>query len=97
RDTLMANAGTPGFDILIGDATAFDSPTSTHLRVLNAFFSAWRSTTAANYSSQVTLLRDTGISVGGTTYRLNCSTVHDDGSLDGDDGRDPHPGLPGLQ
>jgi Ca2+-binding RTX toxin-like protein len=82
RDTLIANAGTPGFDILIGDATDFDSPTDANLAALNAFFSTWRNTTAANYSSQVNLLRNTGVTVGGTTYRLNRSTVHDDSSVD---------------
>jgi Metallo-peptidase family M12/RTX calcium-binding nonapeptide repeat (4 copies) len=78
-DQLIANAGTPGFDVLIGGATDFDSATATNLSVLNAFLGVWRNTTAANYASQVALLRDTGVVVNGTTYRLNSSSVHDDG------------------
>jgi hypothetical protein len=77
-DTLIANAGTPGFDILIAGQTDFDNPTPTNLSVLNAFAGVWRDTTAANYGSQVGLLRDTGVTVGGTVYRLNGSSVHDD-------------------
>jgi hypothetical protein len=75
-DHLVASDGTPGFDILIGGSTDFDNPTSTNLSVLNAFFQAWQNTTAANYSNQVALLRDAGVSVGGTTYRLNNASVH---------------------
>jgi hypothetical protein len=82
-DKLIGNAGRrPGFDILIGDATDFDKPTDTNLSVLNAFFSTWQNTNTANYTRQVILLRNTGVTVGATTYRLNRSTVHDDGSAD---------------
>jgi hypothetical protein len=82
-DTLIASAGTPGFDILIAGLTDFDNPTPADLSVLNALAGVWQNTTAANYRSQVALLRDTGVTVGGTTNRLNGSSVHDDaGAVD---------------
>jgi hypothetical protein len=73
---LVASSGTPGFDILIAGTTDFDSPTATDLSILEAFFSVWRNTTAGNYAGQVGQLRDSGVVVGGSTYRLNSSTVH---------------------
>jgi hypothetical protein len=72
----VASSGTPGCDILIAGTTDFDSPTATNLSVLNAMFSVWQNTTAGNYASQVGLLRDSGVVVGGTTYRLDSSSVH---------------------
>jgi hypothetical protein len=75
-DHLVASGGTPGFDILIAGTTDFDSPTAANLSVLTAMFSVWQNTTAANYASQVALLRDGGVVVDGSTYRLNSSTVH---------------------
>ena len=71
-DQLVANAGTPGFDILIGGTTDYDSNPD----VLNAFAGAWRNTTGANYAAQVALLRDTGVAANGTLYRLNSAAVH---------------------
>ena len=53
----------------------------------NALAAVWRNTTASNYASQVLLLRDTGVTVNGTTYRLNSTTMHDDG---GAECSDPH-------
>jgi hypothetical protein len=77
-DQLFANAGTPGFAILIAGTTDFDKPTSTNVAALNALARVWLNTTTGNYSAQVVLLRDTGVVAGGITYRLNSSSVHDD-------------------
>jgi hypothetical protein len=75
-DHLVASSGTPGFDILIAGTTDFDSPTAVNQSVLEAMFSVWQHTTASNYASQVGQLRDNGVVVGGSTYRLNSATVH---------------------
>jgi hypothetical protein len=75
-DNLVASSGTPGFDILIAGTTDFDSPSATNLSILDAFFSVWQNTTAANYGSQVGLLRDSGVVVDGTSYQMNSSSVH---------------------
>ncbi len=77
-DQLIANAGTPGFDILIGGVTDFDTYSANNLAALEAFAAAWRNTTGANYGAQVALLRDTGVVVNATTYRLDGSSVHND-------------------
>jgi hypothetical protein len=88
-DHLIANSGTPGNDILIGGRTDYDyfvpgasgllPNTAAKIGAFNALASVWQNTTTANYGGQVVLLRDTGISSNGVTYKLNSSSVHDDG------------------
>jgi hypothetical protein len=83
-DTLVADAGTaPGFTILIAGTTDFDNPhVAANVAAFNALAADWQGTTATNFATQVALLRDTGVTVNGVTYRLNSFSVHDDNAPD---------------
>jgi hypothetical protein len=70
--------GRTDYDYDIPSASGLQPNTAAKISAFNALARAWQNTTKANYGSQVVLLRDTGISSNGVTYKLNSSSVHDD-------------------